>query len=176
MSNKSIHIVYPKSGTRRFWLTNNVKSRNLATKFLRNEPGPFAPVDANHAWFLYDGLLKLGSGKITVHQARAILRFLVQYHRVHGTPPILFNVLKYKLLEFCMYGISEAYLTFYLLFPHMCNSRIQPWFNFKGKFYSDDHWYTLLYDPDFGPLASEAYYMSGFNRMWRLERPHRITE
>lgn len=87
----------------------------------------------------------------------------------------LMPIMRDRLLEWCQGGLTEAYLTFGRLFPNMCTREIQPYFNFYGKngastVYTDDHWYDLLDDRDFGPLTSKVYLMSGFNRMWRRER------
>lgn len=102
---------------------------------------------------------------------RKALRLVVQAYPAikacHVWDSFQHNALKNKLLYLCQKGLSEAYLTFSLFFPEMCTREIQPTFNFKTIYYSDDHLDELRIDPVFGPLAKNMRYMSGYNKQWR---------
>lgn len=80
------------------------------------------------------------------------------------------RVFTYKCLELMQDGLVEGYLAFKVFNPKMVSIEIQPYFNFKGKAYSDDRWVSIVTDDFWKPYVKDVYFMSGFNRFWRTDR------
>ena len=80
------------------------------------------------------------------------------------------RVFTYKCLELMKDGLVEGYLAFKVFYPKMVSTEIQPYFNFKGKAYSDDRWVSIVTNDFWKPYVKDVYFMSGFNRFWRTDR------
>lgn len=156
-----------------FWIKDTKRNRRKVDQFLALECQDFSDEVKNTMTPEQVQIMKkivYNGREITVEQIRYVIRFMVMgYYDTR-----MLKTVRNMLIKWCGYGITEAYLTFNMFFPEMCNREIQPYFNFKFKHhniqvYTDDHWYELLDDPIFGTLSEPVYFLSGFNRMWREE-------